>query len=185
MIQLGYPSSRVVEPGSDCLEEDLFRILGATKPRIVYNHNPADKHRTHIGVFAALLRALRRIPRAERPERLIGCEVCRGLDWLPDGEKIRMDVSGRDELAQQINAVFASQIAVGGKRYDIVVAGRRAANATFYEPRAGDEATQVLVGMDLTPLLLDESLDVVKFTRGFIRRFEDEVVCALEPYFST
>lgn len=183
MIQLGYPSARAIDPRSDSLEEDLLRILGATRPETVYTHNPADKHRTHIGVFAALLRALRRIPRAERPSRLIGCEVWRGLDWVADIEKIRMDVSGSEQLAEKINTVFASQIA-GGKRYDIAVAGRRAANATFHEPREGDTATQVLLGMDLTPLLLDDSLGVLEFTRGFIRRFEDEVVAALSPYFS-
>jgi hypothetical protein len=51
-------------------------------------------------------------------------------------------------------------------------------NATFHEPR-GDQATRVLVGMDLTPLVNDESLDVIEFTRSHIRRFENEVVSNL------
>ena len=61
--------------------------------------------------------------------------------------------------------------------------GRRAANATFYEPREGDASTQILVGMDLSPLLRDDSLDPVELTRGFIRRFENEVCTALSRYF--
>jgi hypothetical protein len=94
-----------------------------------------------------------------------------------------MDVSGHEALADKLNTVFASQI-VGGKRYDLAVSGRRAANATFYEPREGDESTQVLVGMDLTPLIQNDSLSVLEFTRQAIRRFEESVCSALSPYFS-
>jgi hypothetical protein len=39
------------------------------------------------------------------------------------------------------------------------------------------------VGIDLTPLIMDDSIDVIDFTRGFIRRFEEEVVHGLTPYF--
>lgn len=182
MIQLGHSSSEATNPQSDLLPNDLFQILTATRPRVVYTHSPADKHRTHLGVFAALLQALRKMPTVDRPSKLIGCEGWRDLDWLCDGEKVRMDVSGRGDLAEKLNSVFASQIA-GGKRYDLAVTGRRAANATFYEPREGDHASQVLVGIDLTPLVMDDSMDVIDFTRGFIRRFEDEVVHGLTPYF--
>jgi hypothetical protein len=37
--------------------------------------------------------------------------------------------------------------------------------------------------MDLTPLILDDSLSVVEFTRQAIRRFEESVCTALNPYF--
>ena len=182
MVQLGYPSSSVTDPADTRLREDLIRVLKATQPEVIYTHNPADKHRTHLGVFASLLHALRTLPLAERPKQLIGCEVWRDLDWMLDSEKVRMDVSCQDDLAHRLNTVFASQI-VGGKRYDLAVTGRRSANATFYEPREGDESTQVLVGMDLTPLILDDSLSVVEFTRQAIRRFEESVCTALNPYF--
>jgi hypothetical protein len=62
--------------------------------------------------------------------------------------------------------------------------GRRAANATFHEPREGDASTQILVGIDLSPLLRDDSLEPVEFTRGYIRRFENEVTTALSRYFT-
>ncbi len=182
MIQLDHPSSLATNPADTTLRDNLFQILRAIRPHIVYTHNPADKHATHLGVFSALLKALRSLPAAERPARLIGCEVWRDLDWIGDSEKIRMDVSGHEALAEKLNAVFVSQIA-GGKRYDLAVTGRRAANATFHEPRQGDASTQILVGMDLSPLLRDDSLDPVEFTRGFIRRFENEVTAALSRYF--
>ncbi|MFZ9933412.1 MAG: PIG-L deacetylase family protein, partial [Chthoniobacterales bacterium] len=161
MIQLDHPSARATNPADPTLRDELFQILRATRPGTVYTHNPADKHATHIGVFAALLQALRLLPAEERPVRCIGCEVWRDLDWMGDSEKIRMDVSGHEALAEKLNAVFVSQIA-GGKRYDLAVTGRRAANATFHEPREGDTSTQILLGMDLSPLLRDDSLDPVE-----------------------
>lgn len=182
MFQLGYPSKAVTDPSDTRLRTDLAAILKTTHPEVVYAHSPADKHRTHIGVFASLLHALRALPLEERPKQLIGCEVWRDLDWMPDREKVRMDVSGHDALANKLNTVFASQI-VGGKRYDLAVTGRRAANATFHEPREGDESTQVLVGIDLTALIQDDSLSVVEFTREAIRRFEETVCAGLAPYF--
>ena len=48
-------------------------------------------------------------------------------------------MSGRDELAARLAAVFASQIE-GGKRYDLAEQGRRRANATLLAPRQVDEA---------------------------------------------
>lgn len=183
MIQLDHPSALATNPADTTLRDELCEILRATRPGTIYTHNPADKHATHIGVFASLLHALWLLPAEERPARFIGCEVWRDLDWMGDGEKVRMDVSGHEDLARKLNAVFVSQVA-GGKRYDLAVMGRRAANATFYEPREGDVSTQILVGMDLSPLLRDDSLDPVEFTRGFIRRFENEVTTALSRYFS-
>lgn len=183
MIQLGHPSIRITNPADVALRNDLLQILDATRPDIVYTHNPADKHTTHVAVFAALLQAIRSMPLANRPRQLIGCEVWRDLDWMCDSEKIRMDASGHESFASELNAVFASQIA-GGKRYDLAVMGRRAANATFYEPREGDQATQILVGMDLTPLLVDDQLGVRAFVEERIRRFMDEVTTGLAPYFA-
>jgi LmbE family N-acetylglucosaminyl deacetylase len=182
MVQLAYPSASLLDPADTRLACDLEKILRLAKPRILYTHNPADKHRTHLGVLAAVIRAVRALPQSERPASIIGCEVWRSLDWMPDSEKIRMDVSGRDELAARLNSCFESQIA-SGKRYDLAVTGRRAANATFDRPHAGDSASQVILGMDLTPLALDDSLDPVEFISALIRRFESEVRDALEPLF--
>ncbi len=174
MLQLDYPSSAVKSPTASELKEDLKAILLATRPDVVYTHNPADKHDTHIGVTVAALQAIRELPRDQRPKQVIGCEVWRNLDWLPDSEKVLMDVSGRDNLAAALNGVFDSQIA-GGKRYDLATLGRRAANATFFESHSVDASTQLVFGMDLTPLADDESLGIVDYVCAFIDRFNDDV----------
>lgn len=174
MIQLDYPSSAVKSPDDARLREDLFQILNATRPKVVYTHNPADKHDTHIGVTIAALQAMRDMPAADRPEQVIGCEVWRGLDWLADGHKVLMDVSGRDNFAAALNGIFDSQIA-GGKRYDLASLGRRAANATFFDSHSTDAATQVIFGMDLTPLVKDTSLDIVTYVSSFIDSFREDV----------
>jgi LmbE family N-acetylglucosaminyl deacetylase len=179
MMQLDYPSSAVKSPTDTALKEDLKQILTATRPEIVYTHNLADKHDTHIGVVIAALQAMRELPQDQQPKQVIGCEVWRNLDWLPDAEKILMDVSGRDNLAAALNGVFDSQIA-GGKRYDLATLGRRAANATFFDSHTTDHATQLIFGMDLTPLVTDDSLDIVEYVCASIDRFHTDVKTKLQ-----
>jgi LmbE family N-acetylglucosaminyl deacetylase len=174
MVQLDHPSSAVKSATDKSLQNDLKKILAATKPEVIYTHNPADKHDTHVGVVIAALSAMRELPKSQRPKRVIGCEVWRNLDWMPDAEKLPMNVSGHDHLAAALNGIFDSQIA-GGKRYDLATLGRRSANATFFEAHASDAATQLIFGMDLTPLVQNESRDIVEFVCGFIERFNNDV----------
>ena len=174
MIQLDYPSSAVKSATDPSLKEDLIEILTAIRPEVVYTHNPADKHDTHLGVTIAALKAMREMPRDLRPKQVIGCEVWRNLDWLPDSQKVLMDVSGRDNLAAALNGVFDSQIA-GGKRYDLATLGRRAANATFFDSHATDSATQLIFGLDLTPLVADETADIVGYVCDLIDQFNADV----------
>jgi len=174
MLQLDYPSAAVKNSADPALKNDLKKILAATRPQVVYTHNLADKHVTHIGVVIAAIQAMRELPRGQRPQKVIGCEVWRDLDWLPDADKVVMDVSCYDHLAAALNGVFDSQIA-GGKRYDLATTGRRAANATFAESHATDKANQVILGMDLTPLVANETLDIVAFANRFLERFTDDV----------
>ena len=174
MIQLDYDSDAVKRPSSLDLKNDLKAILSATQPEVVYTHNPADKHDTHIGIVVAALQAMRELPREQRPKQVIGCEVWRDLDWLLDSEKVVMDVSGHDDLADELNGVFTSQID-GGKRYDLATLGRRAANATFFNSHATDHSTQVIFGIDLTPIVADESKDILDFVCGHIERFHADV----------
>ena len=174
MVQLDYPSSAVRNSADTALKDDLGQLLGAMHPQIVYTHNPADKHDTHIGVVIAALQAMRELPTERRPRRIWGCEVWRDLDWLPGESKVLMDISGHDNLAAALNGVFDSQIA-GGKRYDLAVLGRRRANATFFESHATDKATAVTFGMDLTPLVVDESRDIIGYVCGFVDEFKADV----------
>ncbi len=174
MIQLNYPSRAVKNPNDDSLKNDLKEILAATSPEIIYTHNPADKHETHVAICVAALQAMRELPRAQRPKRVIGCEVWRDLDWLSDENKIVMDVSAHEQLAARLNKIFKSQIA-SGKRYDLAVAGRRFANATFSNPHATDKARQLIFGMDLSPIAFDETLDIVDFVHNYIEKFRADV----------
>lgn len=174
MIQLDYPSSAVKSPTEQELKEDLQSILTASLPEVVYTHNLADKHDTHIGVTVAALLAMRELPRDQRPKLVIGCEVWRDLDWLSDEDKVLMDVSHRDNLAASLNGIFDSQIA-GGKRYDLATLGRRAANATFFNSHATDASTQLVFGMDLTPLVEDDTLDISGFVCDHIEKFQKDV----------
>ena len=174
MIQLDFPSRTIKSPDDPALKNDLKKILAATKPEVVYTHNPADKHDTHIGVVVATIQALRELPKSKRPKRVIGCEVWRNLDWLADTDKVLMDVTGRDNLAAALNGVFDSQIA-GGKRYDLATLGRRAANATFFNSHATDAASQLIFGMDLTPLVTDEKKDIAEFVAAHVEKFAADV----------
>lgn len=174
MLQLDYPSSAIKSATDTALKDDLKQIFMATHPQVVYTHNLADKHDTHIGVAVATVQALRELPRTQRPAKVWGCEIWRDLDWLPDADKVLMDVSAHGNLAAALNGVFDSQIA-GGKRYDLATQGRRQANATFFASHACDQTTMQIFGMDLTPLVADDTRDIVEYVCGFIDQFRKEV----------
>lgn len=174
MIQLDFPSAVIKNPADTRLKTDLVEILRATRPEVVYTHNPTDKHDTHIAVVVTTLHALRALPPEDRPRRVLGCEVWRGLDWMMDTDKAALDVGGNDELATSLNSVFASQIA-GGKRYDLATMGRRRANATFFESHGVDDMEQCWYAMDLTPLVEDETVHIMDYVEGHIDRFKQDV----------
>lgn len=173
-IQLMHPSADVKKPGHPGVRADLEAIFAAVRPEVVYVHNPADKHDTHVAVCLRTLAAIRAQPAEKRPRRLLGCEIWRDLDWLHDPDKQVLPVDRFKNLAASLSGVFDSQI-TGGKRYDAAVAGRRMAHATFFESHATDKADALNFAMDLTPLVEDDALDVFEYTRRLIRRFEDEV----------
>ncbi len=179
MVQLNHPSTQVKSPDHAALREDLIEMLRVCRPHIVYTHQPADKHPTHLGVLVAVVEAIRALPLEQRPQALHGCEVWRNLDWMNDPEKTVHDVSGFDVLSSALAGIFDSQIA-GGKRYDLAIPGRRRANATFFDSHATDGAQAIAYAMDLTPLIQNDSLDLVDYTMGFVNRFADSVRTGLE-----
>lgn len=180
VAQFGFSSAQA-KTAPESIEAELGRILAHASPRVVYTHNPADRHDTHVAVCAAVIRALRRLPVGRRPSCLLGCEVWRDLDWLTGDDRVRLDCGGDPEFADRLAAVFRSQIE-GGKRYDLAVAGRRRAQATFDEPRQADAATMVTLAMDLTPLLVDDSLSVTDYVLGCVDRFRDDVAGRLRRF---
>jgi LmbE family N-acetylglucosaminyl deacetylase len=180
-IQLAHPSAEVKRPGSSGLAADLATIFSAARPRILYLHNPADKHDTHVACLLRCLEALRLLPRDRRPARVLGVEGWRGLDWAMDADKVMLDASAQPELAAQLILVFDSQVA-GGKRYDVAAAGRRAANATFFNSHQTDTLTAATLALDLTPLLADDALSVRDFTLAFVERLRADIAARLEKF---
>jgi LmbE family N-acetylglucosaminyl deacetylase len=174
MMQLDYASGAAKDPADRRLVDDLKAILSATNPRVVYTHNLADKHDTHVAVALKVLHAIRELPPDQRPRAAHGCEVWRDLDWMADHEKVIHDVSGHDSLSAELGGLFQSQIA-GGKRYDLAVMGRRRANATFLESHAVDRSDAVSFAMDLTPLIVDDTLDIDAYVAAYIERFKSDV----------
>ena len=173
-VLLDFPSKVVKDASRSEPVEDIHAILRATKPQIVYTHNLADKHDTHVAVALRVIEALRKLDPAERPERVVGCEVWRALDWMVDSDKLMMDLSDHENLQFALLGVFDSQIA-GGKRYDLASMGRRRANATYFESHGVDNTTGLSYGMDMAPLMNDASLDPAEFVGGFIQRFANDI----------
>lgn len=181
-LQLGYPSSTVKSASAaGDVREDLVSLFTACRPEVVYMHNLADKHDTHIGVALRTLEAMRSLPAEDRPKKVYGCEVWRALDWLGDEEKVALPVSERPSLAASLLGVFDSQIS-GGKRYDLATAGRRLANATYLASHETDEETELTFAMDLTPLVEDESLDITAYVTGYIDRFKADVASRIAKF---
>lgn len=181
MALLDYPSSAVKDPANQPLVEDLKAIVTQCRPRTVWTHNLADKHDTHVGVALRVIRALREVDERARPDHMYGVEVWRDLDWLVDSDKKAFDVAAHENLAAALLGVFDSQIA-GGKRYDLATLGRRRAHATYHASHGTDDTTQLVFGMDLTPLVQDPTLDVREYVLGFVQRLADDIADRIKRF---
>jgi len=171
---LNHPSSVLKNSGDADAKNDLKELIAATRPQIVYTHNLADKHDTHIAVAVRTIAAIRELPPEQRPKKLYGCEVWRDLDWLVDDDKVIFRLDERENIAASLVGVFDSQIA-GGKRYDLATLARRRAHATYYQSHAVDSAQMINFGMDLTPLIANDKLDPAEYMAGFVQRLADDV----------
>jgi LmbE family N-acetylglucosaminyl deacetylase len=174
VVLLNHPSASVKNAENADVGTDLDRVFSAARPEVVYTHNLADKHDSHVAVALRVVAALRRLPPTERPRRVIGCEVWRDLDWLCDTDKVMMPVDRRPNLADALVGVFDSQIC-GGKRYDLAARGRRLAHATFFESHLVDGSQALIWGIDLTPLVHDATKDPASFVEQYIDRFAADV----------
>jgi LmbE family N-acetylglucosaminyl deacetylase len=181
LAQLNYASAEVKDVGTGRLKADLIKILRTARPEVVYTHNPVDKHDTHLAVVFTALAALRELDPDERPTTVYGCEVWRGLDWMDDADKVPLDVSRRETLSMGLIGVYDSQVE-GGKRYDLATAGRRRANAVYFQSHATDEAEQLWFAMDLTPLVRDDSIDVGRYVLGHLDKFRASVEAKIKKY---
>ena len=174
VVLLDYTSGDVKTPKAPPIVADLAAILSAARPRIVYTHNLADKHDTHVGAALRVIEACRALPSDQRPARVLGGEVWRDLDWMCDPDKVALDVQDREALTTALLGVFDSQI-TGGKRYDLATSGRYRAHATYHQSHSLDATVALTFAMDLTPLVQSDSLDPLAYAKGYIERFGAEV----------
>ncbi len=181
LVQLNYTSAEVKDAAKGALKSDLVKVLKLVRPEVIYTHNPADKHDTHLAVAFATIAALRELAPDERPTTVYGCEVWRGLDWMDDEDKVALDVGRREGLSNGLIGVYDSQVE-GGKRYDLATAGRRRANAVYFQAHATDEAEQLWFAMDLTPLVRDDKLDVAGYVLGHVDKFRKSVADKIKRY---
>lgn len=149
---LNYTSKQVKDNDDEEIVAQYMYLIKKYRPEVIYTHNPADKHDTHVGVITKVLAAIRKLSQDLRPEKLYGCEVWRDLDWVLDDDKVVFDVSGHENLSASLLGVFDSQIA-GGKRYDLATSGRRLANATYSASHEVDTIKSIAYALDLSPLM--------------------------------
>lgn len=173
LILLDYSSHDIKRPQREIILT-IKEIVTETNPRVIYTHNLADKHHTHVAVSLRLIEALRSLPPYLYPKKVYGCEVWRDLDWLCDEEKVSFDVSQQDHLASSLIGVFDSQIS-HGKRYDLAIKGRRRAHATFSSTLKPDTTSSLGYAMDLTPLIKKDGIEIKDYVLGSIQRFAKEV----------
>lgn len=169
-VMLQHPSSAVKDRSNQAVVEDLRQLIQHTKPKILYTHNFADKHDTHVAVALRTIQALRALPAEDHPSKVYGCEVWRDLDWMADEEKVVFDISAHENIGSALMGIFDSQVS-GGKRYDLAMTGRRRAHATFSSPHATDVASALSYAMDLTPLIKDKDLDIETFLKERVNAF--------------
>ncbi len=181
-VFLNYSSAEVKDKSNNFVSCDIENVIKNANPTIVYTHNLADKHDTHTAVSLKVINAIRKLPKSLRPKKLLGCEVWRDLDWLSDSEKVIMDTSSRPSLAASLIGAFDSQIS-GGKRYDLAIAGRRAANATYGVSHKIDGTNSISYAMDLTPLMLDDKISPIDYVLGYIELFKEDVRSRLSNYY--
>jgi LmbE family N-acetylglucosaminyl deacetylase len=175
---LDYTSSEVKDAANTEVVDELVRLLEAAKPEVVYTHNLADKHDTHVGVAVKVVQAVRKLSPEARPKKLYGCEVWRGLDWMNDEDKVVFDVDAHENIAAAVLGVFDSQIC-GGKRYDLATLGRRRGYATYYASHGTDSSGQLAFSMDLTPLMMDPMMDIKAYVDSYVQRFAQDVASRL------
>jgi LmbE family N-acetylglucosaminyl deacetylase len=173
-VLLDYPSLSVKDNDNPDPVDDLRMLIGFAKPEVIYTHNLADKHATHVGVALRVIEAIRGLQKSDRPKKLYGCEIWRDLDWLPDEDKVVFDISAHGNLQSALLGVFDSQIS-GGKRYDLATMGRRRAHATYLESHGVDVSTGINFAMDLTPLIEDPDNNILEYLQEHMTRFVNQV----------
>lgn len=181
VIQYGLGSSHLKGSINWGVVDQLKQWLDAAEPEVVYLHNLADRHETHVSVSVHALEALRALSKDKLPRKIYGVEGWRDLDWLPASYRLELDVSQQRDLFIQLIRVFDSQIS-GGKRYDLAAEARQLVNATFGYSHSVDTSEYVTLAMDLMPLLDYPHLSYSEFIQSLLLDFTADIQSGLKPY---
>jgi hypothetical protein len=182
VVMLGVSSAGVCSHGGsarDRFVQALARVAAAARATTIHTHNPADAHLTHVAVVTAVVTAVRRVARDDRPVTLLGWEGWRDLDWLGADAAVTADLTGLGDQAVALARHHASQM--GPKGYDLAAQGRRRANATFGDPVTADTASEVAVAMDLS-VMLDDQVDPTTVVLALIDEFRHDVAATLQRW---
>lgn len=179
LFMLNYASSQIKKLHNEELIEDIKSILLATSPKVVYTHSLFDKHETHVATAVKVIYAIRRLPLTQRPQKVYGCEVWGGLDWLTDKSKIVFNLKNHKNLLSSLISLYDSQIN-DGKEYDIAIWGRRKSNAVLHDMQSTNENGLATFAMDLSYLIQNDEVDIREYTAKYIWEFKNDVFERLE-----
>jgi len=171
---LKYSSAETKATENEDVIKDIKALLVEAKPEVIYTHNLADRHDTHVSVAIKVIKAIRELPEETRPKHLYGCEVWRSLDWVNDDDRVSFGIDAHTNIAASLVEVYDSQIC-GGKRYDLATLGRRRANATYMSTNMPDTSESIIYGIDMTTLVRNSNLDIEEFIMCYIQRFSMDV----------
>ena len=185
VVQLGHPSGDVKSAdGVTSLADELASILEVS-PSAEPLHAQSGRQARHPSSGDGGDRA-RGTPTADDACDRRGSSASRGgatsTGWAT-ARSCGSTPRRTSALAQQFAAVYESQID-GAKRYDVAIQGRRRANATMHGIRSTDDAEEVIVAIDLTPLLRNDDLDPVEYTLAAIDRLRADVETSLRRWFN-
>ena len=178
LFMLMYPSSTIKDFNQHNPIEDLKNIILLTRPKVILTHNLMDKHPSHVASAIKVIQALKELKDIFSPEKVIGLEVWRGLDWLSQNDKLCFDTTKNKRLQKDLLNVFESQVQ-GGKRYDLAAIGRRYANATFFESHSTDDIKSLNYGVDMTEFVYSDKT-YSEFVCKKINNFKNEAISQLD-----
>lgn len=171
VILPAYPSS-VINSSADTVSAFVRDIIDRFKPKVLYTHNPADKHKTHVSVFKSVLSGAKSAE--HKPESFFGCECWRALDWLCEEDKTVFKINNPELILSLLNE-HRSQV-LGGKRYDLALEGRWRANATFLRSHTVDVMNHASYALEMLPLLSYEGLSPEEFIDTKIENFKKSIL---------
>jgi LmbE family N-acetylglucosaminyl deacetylase len=180
VLQFSYPSAQVKRKSFAKLQTEVAALLAAAPVEAVFTHSPFDRHDTHRAVCFHVLSAIQSLPRARRPKKVIGCEVWRSLDWLPEKYRKIFPICTTEPQMRRLFSVYQSQI-LGAKNYVDAVIGRKRSHATFSESHERDAADFCEIGVDLSPVALGKR-SLNQFCDEVLQEFQKEIRQELKGY---